>query len=193
MRYADDCNVYVRSIKAGQRVLAGLRRCYARLRLRINEAKTTVAPVDGRKFLGYCLRLLKNGRVYRDAADTSVQRFRERVRTLTGRQVGRSMAQIAQQLRDFVPGWGAYFRLVQLSSTLRDLGQWMRRRLRAVQLKQWRRGRTIFRELRALGASTDVAAQVAATAPRWWYGSSGLVHQVLTNQHFARMGFPMMR
>ena len=192
VRYADDCNVYVRSIKAGQRVLAGLRRCYARLRLRINEAKTAVALVDGRKFLGYCLRLMKNGRAYRDAADASVRRFRQRVRQLTGRQTGRSLAQMAQALREFVPGWLAYFRLVQLPSTLRDLGKWMRHRLRAVQLKQWRRGPTVYRELRALGAAASVAARVAANLRRWWRNSQLLVHTVLTNAHFARLGFPML-
>jgi RNA-directed DNA polymerase len=190
VRYADDCNVYVCSMKAGQRVLAGLRRCYARLRLRINEAKTAVAPVDGRKFLGYCLRLFKNGRVYRDAADESVQRFRQRVRQLTSRQSGRSMAQMAQMLRDFVPGWKAYFRLVQLPSTLRGLGQWMRHRLRAVQLKQWRRGTTAYRELRALGATPDLAARAAANLRRWWHTSRLAVNRVLTLQHFDDLGFP---
>lgn len=190
VRYADDCNVYVRSIKAGQRVLAGLRRCYARLRLRINEAKTAVAPVDGRKFLGYCLRLFKNGRVYRDAADGSTKRFRQRVRRLTGRTTGRSMAEMAQSLRDFVPGWQAYFRLVQLPSTLRRLGEWMRHRLRAVQLKQWRRGSTAYRELRALGAPRDLAARIAANLRRWWHNSRLGLNRVLTLQHFDRLGFP---
>jgi RNA-directed DNA polymerase len=192
VRYADDCNVYVRSMKAGERVLRALRRCYARLRLRINEAKTAVASVDGRKFLGYCFRLFKNGRVYRDAADSSVQRFRERVGQMTGRNTGRSMAEMAQALRDFVPGWRAYFRLVQLPSTLRALGEWMRHRLRAVQLKQWRRGVTVYRELRALGASVDVAARVAGNVRRWWRNSQLLVNTVLTNKHFAQLGFPSL-
>jgi len=190
VRYADDCNVYVRSVKAGQRVLAGLRRCYARLRLRINEAKTAVAPVAGRKFLGYCFRLAAAGRVYRDAAKSSVQRFKQRVRGLTSRQSGRSMTQTAQALRDFVPGWRAYFRLVQGSSTPRELNGWMRRRLRAVQLKQWKLGKTVYRELRVLGASGDVAAQVAANVKRWWRSSKGLINTVLTNEHFDRQGFP---
>jgi RNA-directed DNA polymerase len=190
VRYADDCNVYVRSVKAGQRVLAGLRRCYAQLGLRINEAKTAVAPVTGRKFLGYCFRLSAAGRVYRDAAESSVQRFKQRVRGLTSRQGGWSMTQMAQALRDFVPGWRAYFRLVQGSSTPRELNGWMRRRLRAVQLKQWKRGKTVYRELRVLGASIDVAAQVAGNVKRWWRSSKGLVNTVLTNTHFARQGFP---
>jgi RNA-directed DNA polymerase len=192
VRYADDCNVYVRSMKAGQRVLKALRRCYARLRLRINEAKTAVAPVDGRKFLGYCFRLFNNGRVYRDAADTSVRRFRQRVGQVTARTRGRSMDEMAQALRDFVPGWRAYFRLVQLPSTLRALGTWMRHRLRAVQLKQWRRGVTVYRELRALGAGADVAARVAGNVRRWWRNSRLLVNTVLTNQHFAQLGFPSL-
>ena len=188
VRYADDCNVYVCSVKAGERVLAGLRRCYARLRVRINEAKTAVASVAERKFLGYCFRL-SAGRVYRDAAKSSVQRFKQRVRGLTSRQGGRSMTQMAHALRDFIPGWRAYFKLVQGSSTPRELNGWMRHRLRAVQLKQWRRGPTVYRELRALGASQDVAARVAGNIQSWWHNSKLLVNTVLTNQHFARLGF----
>lgn len=190
VRYADDCNVYVCSMKAGERVLAGLRRCYERLRLRINEAKTAVAPVAGRKFLGYCFRLSAAGRAYRDAAESSKQRFKRRVREITGRQTGRSMTQMAQALRDFVPGWRAYFRLVQGSATGRELNGWMRHRLRAVQLKQWKRGTTVYRELRRLGAGADVAGQVAGNVKRWWHNSRLLVNTVLTNQHFARLGFP---
>ena len=143
-----------------------------------------------RKFLGYCLRLFKDGRVYRDAADESVQRFRQRVRQLTSRQGGRSMAQMAQTLREFVPGWKAYFRLVQLPSTPRRLGEWMRHRLRAVQLKQWKRGTTAYRELRALGAAPDLAARVAGHLRRWWHNSRLAANRVLTLQHFDRLGFP---
>ena len=99
---------------------------------------------------------------------------------------------MAQCLRDFVPGWKAYFRLVQLPSRFRDLTGWMRHRLRAVQLKQWKRGKTVFRELRALGASVHVAAQVAANVRRWWHNSKLLVNTVLTNRYFATLGFPSM-
>ncbi|SCK38872.1 RNA-directed DNA polymerase [Variovorax sp. HW608] len=193
VRYADDCNVYVKSIAAGKRVLAGLRRCYAKLRLSVNEAKTAVALVWKRKFLGYCFWLSKTtGKVHRDVAAAALQRYRQRVRQLTRRQTGRSFDQIAKDLQAFMPGWKAYFRLTQTPSTFRELDSWLRHRLRAIQLKFWCRGTTVFRELRALGASVDLAAQVAAHARRWWYCSANLVNRVLTNAYFDNFGIPRL-
>ena len=192
VRYADDCNVYVKSIAAGQRVLAGLRRCYARLRLSVNEAKTAVAPVWKRKFLGYCFWLSPTGKVRRDVADAALKRYRQRVRQLTRRQTGRSLQEIGAALQAFMPGWKAYFQLMQTPSTFRNLDKWLRHRLRAIQLKFWRRGTTVFRELRALGASVDVAAQVAASTRRWWYNSDKYVNLVLTNAYFDRFGIPRL-
>jgi hypothetical protein len=192
VRYADDCNVYVKSIAAGQRVLAGLKRCYARLRLSVNEAKTAVAPVWSRKFLGYCFWLSPSGTVRRDVADAALKRYRQRVRQLTRRQTGRSLREIGSALQAFMPGWKAYFQLSQTPSTFRNLDQWLRHRLRAIQLKFWRRGTTVFRELRALGASVDVAAQVAASSQRWWHSSNKYVNLVLTNAYFDRFGIPRL-
>jgi group II intron reverse transcriptase/maturase len=110
VRYADDCNVYVKSRRAGERVLQGLRGCYAKLALRVNEAKTAVAAVWGRKFLGYCLYVTSAGEVKRAVADQAMHKLRERIRQLTRRTRGRSLEQIAEDLRGYVPGWKAYFR-----------------------------------------------------------------------------------
>src|SRR5205814_4148167 len=110
VRYADDCNVYVRSRKAGERVLQALRGCYARLALKVNEAKTAVAPVWGRKVLGYCVIRGKDGAKLA-VANAALAKLRERIRKLTGRSTGRSLGQIAQDLNAYVPGWKAYFRL----------------------------------------------------------------------------------
>jgi RNA-directed DNA polymerase len=192
VRYADDCNVYVKSIAAGQRVLAGLKRCYAKLHLVVNETKTAVAPVWRRKFLGYCFWISPSGKVRRDVAEAAVKRYRQRVRQLTRRQTGRSLKEIGAALQAFMPGWKAYFQLTQTPSTFRALDKWLRHRLRAIQLKFWRRGTTVFRELRALGASVDVAAQVAASTRRWWYSSDKYVHLVLTNAYFDRFGIPRL-
>ncbi|MEO5736561.1 MAG: group II intron maturase-specific domain-containing protein, partial [Variovorax sp.] len=183
----------VRSIAAGERVLAGLRRCYAKLRLSVNEAKTAVAPVWKRKFLGYCFWLsTATGKVHRDVAAAALERYRQWVRQLTRRQTGRSLHQIAKNLQAFMPGWKAYFRLEQTPSTFRNLDSWLRHRLRAIQLKFWRRGTTAFRELRALGASVDVAAQVAANMRRWWYASAKILNRVLTNAYFDNFGIPRL-
>ncbi|MGK2953858.1 MAG: reverse transcriptase domain-containing protein [Thiobacillus sp.] len=189
VRYADDCNVYVRSRKAGERVLQALRGCYAKLRLVVNESKTAVARVWGRKFLGYCFWASKDG-VKRAAATQALDKLRERIRQLTRRTRGRSLEQIAEDLRGYVPGWKAYFRLVQTPKVMRELDEWLRHRLRAVQLKQWRRGTTVFRELRRLGASVDLAARIAGNARSWWRNSAMGLNRVLPISYFDRLGVP---
>lgn len=190
VRYADDANVYVRSRRAGERVLAALRGCYARLALRVNESKTAVAAVWGRKFLGYCLWAAPRGEVRRAVAHEALARMRERIRQLTRRTRGRNLAQVARDLQAYVPGWKAYFRLTQTPRVMRELDEWLRHRLRAMQLKQWRRGPTIFRELRRLGARTDVAARVAGNARRWWRNSAMALNRVLSIAYFDRLGVP---
>jgi RNA-directed DNA polymerase len=136
VRYADDCNVYVKSRRAGERVLQMLRGCYATLRLKVNEAKTAVADFRGRKFLGYCLYATSSDEVKRAVSDQAMQRLRERLWQLTRRTRGRSLDQISEDLRAYVPGWKAYFRLAQTPKVMRELDEWVRHRLRAVQLKQ---------------------------------------------------------
>ena len=190
VRYADDCNVYVRSQRAGERVLQALRGCYARLSLKVNESKTAVGKVWGRKFLGYCFRAAPQGAVKRAVAAQALHKLRERIRELTGRSRGRSLEQVAQDLRGYVPGWKAYFRLAQTPTVMRDLDEWLRHRLRAVQLKQWRRGTTMYRELRALGASAEVAARIAGNARRWWRNSRMGLNRVLPISYFDRLGVP---
>lgn len=190
VRYADDCNVYVRSQRAGKRVLQGLRGCYAKLALKVNESKTAVAEVWGRKFLGYCFWAAPRGEVRRAVSAQAMGKLRERLRQLTRRTKGCSLEQIAADLRDYVPGWKAYFRLAQTPRVMRDLDKWLRRRLRAVRLKQWRRGPTMYRELRALGASTDLAARIAGNAHRWWHNSRLGLNRALPIGYFDRLGVP---
>jgi RNA-directed DNA polymerase len=93
-------------------------------------------------------------------------------------------------LRGYVPGWKAYFRLAQTPKVMRELDEWLRHRLRAVQLKQWRRGTTMFRELRKLGASVDLAARIAGNARRWWRNSRLGLNMVLPIAYFDRLGVP---
>ena len=190
VRYADDCNVYVRSQRAGERVLRALRRCYARLRLKVNEAKTAVALVWGRKFLGYCFWATPQGQVRRAVAAAAMQRLRQRLRELTRRSRGCSLEQIAQDLRDYVPGWKAYFRLAQTPGVMRGLDEWLRHRLRAVQLKHWKRGPTVYRSVRALGATPALASVIAANARHVWRNSRMALNRVLTVAFFDRLGVP---
>ncbi|WP_425009515.1 group II intron reverse transcriptase/maturase [Novispirillum sp. DQ9] len=191
-RYADDCNVYVRSRRAGERVMALLRRLYGRLHLTVNETKSAVASVFGRKFLGYAFWVGPGKVVKRRVADKAIKAFKDRIRALTPRLTGRSLRAVAERLRSFVLGWKAYFRLAQTPGVWRALDQWMRHRLRAIQLKQWKRGRTIFRELTAMGAKPEVAAQVAANGRRWWRNSGMLLNSVLTTTWADRLGVPRL-
>ena len=165
VRYADDANVYVRSRRAGERVMRLLRRLYARLRLTVNETKSTVASVFRRKFLGYSFWVAPGGKIKRRVADKAMATFKQRVRELTRRSCGHSLNEVVKQMRVYVLGWKAYFRLADTPGVWRDLDKWIRHRIRAIQLKQWTRGTTTYRELRKRGASSDVAAQVAAYNP----------------------------
>ncbi|MDC6177122.1 group II intron reverse transcriptase/maturase [Ralstonia solanacearum] len=192
VRYADDANVYVRSRRAGERVMALLRRLYGKLRLKVNEAKSAVASVFGRKFLGYSFWVAAGGVVKRQVAVKPLLTFKQRVRELTRRSGGRCLQAVVDRLRPYVQGWNAYFRLAQMPSVWRELEQWMRRRLRAIQLKQWRRGSTIYRGLRALGATPARAQQVAANSRRWWRNSNGALKLVLDIAYFDRMGLPRL-
>lgn len=179
-RYADDCNVYVRSLKAAERVLEGLRRVYAKLQLKVNEAKTAVGTAFGRKFLGYCLRRGKGNEVKLSVAPKALESFKQRIRAITGRSNGMSIEQVVAELRKYVPGWKNYFSLARIPSVFHGLDEWIRHRLRAVHLKHWKRGVTVFAKLRELGASVKVAAAAASIHQSWWRRSltKGL-HRVL--------------
>lgn len=192
VRYADDANVYVRSRKAGERVMALLRRLYGKLRLTVNETKSAVAGVFGRKFLGYAFWVAPGGAIKRKVAAKPMATFKQRIRRLTRRSGGRSMHDVVGRLRSYVLGWKAYFRLAQTPRVWRDLDRWMRHRLRAIQLKQWKRGKTMYRELRALGAKPEVARRVAANSRRWWRNSGMLLNAVLTLEWSDKLGVPRL-
>ena len=190
-RYADDCNVYVRSHKAGERVMALLRQCYAKLRLKVNEAKSAVSSVTGRKFLGYSFWYSKGG-VKRKVAAKALTSFKQRVRQLTRRSGGRGMVEVIERLRPYLLGWKAYFGLAQTPGIWRRLDEWLRHRLRAIQLKHWKRGTTMHRELCNLGAPRHVAQRVAANSRCWWRNSDGDIKRVLTIAYFDRLGVPRL-
>jgi RNA-directed DNA polymerase len=191
-RYADDCNVYVGSKKAGERVMAYLRKLYARLQLQINEAKSAVTSAFGRKFLGYELWVAKGREVKCAVAYKALDNFKARIRQLTRRTGGRSMSEVVEKLRPYMLGWKAYFGMAQTPRVWRELDEWLRHRLRAIQLKHWKRPRTIYRELKALGAKENVARQVAVNSRRWWRNSDRLLKTTLTIAYFDRLGVPRL-
>ncbi len=192
VRYADDLNVYVGSRRAGEDAMQTLRRLYAQLRLRINEAKSAVGRPQDRKFLGYSFWIAPGRLVKRRVAPKALVAMKDRVREITARNGGRSMASVIAELRTYLRGWREYFRLADTPKALRELDKWIRHRLRLVQLKQWRRGTTTYRELTARGLRPDAAAQVAANTRRWWRNASMVIHVALPTSYYDQLGVPRL-
>lgn len=195
VRYADDCNVYVRSKRAGERVMSTLRQLFSQLRLRINEAKSAVARPQDRKFLGYSFWYAKGSVVKRRVASKALEAMKDRVRDITKRSGGRSISSVIQELRGYLTGWKNYFSLADTPGTFTDLDQWIRRRLRAIHLKQWKRGTTIFRELVKRGMRPDGptgARRIASNGRRWWRNSGAAIHIAFPVRYFDDLGLPRL-
>jgi len=167
VRYADDCNIYVRSERAGQRVMEGVSDHITRkLKLKVNTSKSAVARPRDRKFLSFSFTSGKTAK--RRIAPKAIERFKAKVRKLTHRHKGRSLRQMVEPLGKYLRGWRGYFGHCQTPSVLADLDSWIRRRLRCVVLVHWPRGRRRFAELTKRGVGKDLAAQTAASAHGPW-------------------------
>lgn len=185
-RYADDCNIYVRSLAAGQRVMQSVVRFLeGKLRLRVNREKSAVAPVGERKFLGH--RLLLNGKL--GIAPKSLKRAKEKIRQITRRNRGVSLAQVIVELNLFLVGWLNYYRYAACRFELQCLDEWIRRKLRCYRLKQRKRGKPLVGFLRQLGASLSLAHRLASSGKGWWRLSLARpVHQAMSKNWFAAQG-----
>jgi RNA-directed DNA polymerase len=188
VRYADDCNIYVCSQRAGERVMAGIERFLAkRLRLKVNKAKSAVAKPSVRKFLGFSFTGGSEPR--RRIAPQALARFKAKVRELTRRTCGRSLAQIAKELSVYLIGWRGYFGFCQTPSVLRRLDEWLRRRLRAIAWKQWKTGPARFAELRRCGVGRDLAAKTAGSPHGpWRLAVSPALHIAMPTSFFRSLG-----
>src|SRR5271169_3251810 len=188
VRYADDCNIYVRSRKAGERVLAGIEKFLAKhLRLKVNKAKSAVAKPSVSKFLGFSFTGGSEPR--RRIAPQALARFKAKVRELTRRTCGRSLAQIVKELSVYLTGWRGYFGFCQTPSVLRKLDEWLRRRLRAIAWKQWKHGCARFAELRRRGVGRDLAAKTAGSPHGpWRLSNSPALSLSLPNAYFRLLG-----
>ncbi len=151
-----------------------------------------MASLFQRRFLGCSFWVAPGGKIKRRVASRPMAAFRQRVRKLTRRAGGRSLEGVVKHMRDYVLGWKAYFRLAQAPRVWDEPDRWMRHRMRAVQLRHWKRSDTVYRELLALGACSDVAAQVAANAHRWWRNSGMLLNAVLNPAWADRLGIPRL-
>lgn len=193
VRYADDCNVYVRSKRAGEDAMALLRRLFTKLRLHVNDAKSAVARPDERKLLGYSFEIDSESTVRPVVAKSSFERLKDRIRASTSRTIGRSILQVVADLRSYMPGWKQYFRLAETPRAFNALDGWVRRRLRALQLKHWKNGKTIARELRARGVRGNFALAAAKHAGSWWRMARHTALQSgLSNAYFDAIGLPRL-
>jgi group II intron reverse transcriptase/maturase len=192
VRYADDLNVYVRTKAAGERVYEGLKRLFGRLRLEVNEAKSAVDLATRRDFLGYGFYVAKGGRIRRRVARKALVAMKERVREITNRNRGRSLSMVTGELKAYLVGWKEYFKQADTPHTFDAADKWIRHRLRCLQLKQWKRGTTVYRELKARGAPHAVAVEVARYTRRWWHNSARLLNSALPNRYFDELGVPRL-
>lgn len=191
-RYADDCNIYVRSRRAGERVMASVTRFLAtQLKLKVNEAKSAVARPWERKFLGFSFTIHRQPK--RRIAPQALERFKKKIRELTRRTRGVSLQQMVAKLSQYLQGWRGYFRACDTPSVLQGLDSWVHRRLRAFLWKQWRRGRTRFAELRKRDVSRDLAARAAGSCHGpWRLSKSPALHIALPTAFFTSLGLPRL-
>jgi RNA-directed DNA polymerase len=192
VRYADDSNIYVRSRRAGERVMRSLMRfIHAKLKLQVNQSKSAVAEPWERKFLGFSFTWTESPK--RRIAPNAVQRFKERVRELTSRTRGISIERMAKELASYLRGWIGYFGKCETPSVLKSLEEWTRRRLRAVIWKQWKRGTRRFAELRKRDVNAPLAAKTAGSPHGpWRLANSPALAFALPNAYLDSLGIPRL-
>jgi RNA-directed DNA polymerase len=193
VRYADDCNIYVKSKIAAQKAKRTLVRLLAQLRLKVNPDKTFVGKVFGtrRKFLGYSMSQAQaDGHIKPRISESAATKFKEKIRRITSRTIGRNITQLVEvTLNPVIRGWKNYFTLAEDERLLNQLDSWIRRRLRAIQLKQWRRSGTCYRELVSRGLPQKDAAAVSVYLRSYWKASRFIgMHLVFGNEYYKTLG-----
>lgn len=185
-RYADDCNIYVKSQRAGERVMSSIKNFLeGKLKLKVNESKSAVAVVNERKFLGF--RLGRDGKI--SLAPSSLQRVKAKIYSKTRRTAGRSIEAITKELNLYLRGWLNYFALIETPSYIKDLDGWMRRRLRCLRLKQKKRSYPIAKWLIHLGVQPREAWNLAKSSKGWWrLSATQQLHQALNKEWFNKLG-----
>ena len=192
VRYADDSNIYVRSERAGQRVMESVKRFITeKLKLKVNESKSAVAKPQERKFLGFSFTDGKEPK--RKIAPKARDRFKERIREITHKSRGRSMEQVVEELARYVRGWRGYYGFCETPSVLRGLDSWVRRRVRCAFWRQWKTGRKRFAELVRRGVREELAGNTAGSRCGPWHVSqSPALGIALSNAFLASFGLPSL-
>jgi group II intron reverse transcriptase/maturase len=188
VRYADDCNIYVKTQRAGERVMEGVKQYLEKkLKLRVNPKKSKVERATRVKFLGFSFYKRK-GEVFIRIADRTKERFMEKMRILTRRTRSGRLENIIGEINRYVVGWTAYFRLADTPSVFEELDQWIRRRLRQMLWKRWKRGPTRYRELVKLGVPPERAALGAVGRSPWHMSLTPVINEALSNALWQNTG-----
>src|SRR5271169_1709098 len=192
VRYADDCNIYVRSERAGQRVMGSITRFITQtLKLKVNEAKSAVARPQERKFLGFSFTA--GPEVKRVIAPKALDRFKRRIREITGRAKGVSMKTTMEELAPYMRGWRSYFGFCETPEVLIGLTRWVRLRLRAAMWRQWKTPRRRRESLMELGVRSRLASNTAGSGLGPWYLAKANALSVgLSNAYFKSLGLPSL-
>jgi len=187
-RYADDCNVYVRSKTAGERVMASLERFLnERLRLKVNRDKSAVARPWERKFLGYSLTVHREPRLR--VAPESVRRLKAKLRPILRRGRGRNIHGVAEELAPVLRGWVAYFRMAEVKVSFEELDKWLRRKMRCILWRQWKKPRTRLRELQRRGLDEARAAASAYNGRgAWWNAGASHMNYAVPTESLRKVG-----
>ncbi|KMY56595.1 group II intron reverse transcriptase/maturase [Geobacillus stearothermophilus] len=188
VRYADDCNIYVRTQKAGERVMKSITAFIEKkLRLKVNETKSAVDRPWRRKFLGFSFTPSKEPKIR--IARESIRRMKQRIRTMTSRSKPIPMPERIEQLNQYILGWCGYFSLAETPSVFKELDGWIRRRLRMCQWKEWKLPRTRVRKLQSLGVPKQKAYEWGNTRKKYWrVAASPILHKALGNSYWESQG-----
>ena len=193
VRYADDCNIYVKTQRAGERVMESVREFLEKkLKLKINQKKSKVDRATRVKFLGFSFRKYKGEMLIR-VASRSLERFRDKLRRLTKRTRSGKLEEIIQEVNTYTVGWIGYYRQANTPSVYDDLDGWIRRRLRQMIWKRWKRGTTRYRELVRLGVPKRWAQEGAGGTSPWHMSASPVINQALSSRYFREMGLKSIK
>jgi RNA-directed DNA polymerase len=198
VRYADDCNIYVKTQRAGERVLEGVKHAAPssgslekRLKLKVNPKKSKVERATRAKFLGFSF-FKRKGEVFIRLANRTKERLMEKIRHLTKRTRSSKLEDIVSEINRYLRGWIAYFRLAATPSVYKELDEWIRRRLRQLLWKRWKRGTTRYRELVRLGVPIERAALGAIGTSPWHMSRTPVINEALSNVFWRNSGLESM-
>ena len=193
VRYADDCNIYVKTQRAGERVMESVKEFLEKkLKLKVNPKKSKVDRAKRAKFLGFSFYKYK-GKMLIRVANRSLERFRDKLRRLTKRTRTGKLEEIIQEINTYIVGWIGYYRQANTPSVYEKLDGWIRRRLRQMIWKRWKRGTTRFRELVRLGVPKWRAQEGAGGRSPWHATTSPVVKEALSNEYFHNLGLKSIK